>query len=108
MKLKPPSGSKKNKPNLSRRSLWRSRIQIQSKPINSGWPVESCMLPEADPLFKKALEGRRQKLDEEHPDTLESKNDLAVLYKEQVRYEEAEPPLLYDWYKYAHKKGRAK
>ncbi len=29
MKMKPPSGSKKNKPNLSRRSLWRSRIQTQ-------------------------------------------------------------------------------
>lgn len=31
---------------------------------------------------------------EDHPDTLESKNDLAVLYKEQARYDEAEKLLL--------------
>ncbi|MHC4324050.1 MAG: tetratricopeptide repeat protein, partial [Planctomycetota bacterium] len=30
------------------------------------------------------------KLYEDHPATLESKNDLAILYKEQGRYEEAE------------------
>jgi tetratricopeptide (TPR) repeat protein len=30
----------------------------------------------------------------DHPDTLESKNDLAVLYKEQNRYDEAEELLL--------------
>ncbi len=31
---------------------------------------------------------------DDHPDTLESKNDLAVLYKEQARYKEAEKLLL--------------
>jgi tetratricopeptide (TPR) repeat protein len=31
---------------------------------------------------------------ENHPEMLESKNDLAVLYKEQARYEEAEKLLL--------------
>ena len=37
---------------------------------------------------------RKNKLGEDHPDTLESKNDLAVLYKEQERYQEAEKLLL--------------
>jgi tetratricopeptide (TPR) repeat protein len=49
---------------------------------------------ETEPLFKRALEGRRQKLDEEHLATLESKNDLAVLYKERGRYDDAEPVLI--------------
>ncbi len=31
---------------------------------------------------------------EEHPATLETKNDLAVLYKEQARYDDAEQLLL--------------
>ena len=30
----------------------------------------------------------------EHPDTLETKNDLAVLYEEQPEYDKAEPLLL--------------
>ena len=49
---------------------------------------------EAEPLFKKALEGRRQKLYEDHPETLETKNDLAVLYKVRGDYDKAEPLLL--------------
>ena len=36
----------------------------------------------------------KDKVRENHPDTLESKNDLAVLYKEQARYNEAEKLLL--------------
>jgi len=40
------------------------------------------------------LEGRHRELGEDHPETLESKNDLAVLYKEQSRYDEAEKLLL--------------
>ena len=34
------------------------------------------------------------KLGDDHPDTLESMNDLAILYKEQARYDEAEPLLI--------------
>jgi hypothetical protein len=45
-------------------------------------------------LFKEALTGRQRELGDDHPDTLESKNDLAVLYKEQARYEESEKLLL--------------
>ncbi len=40
------------------------------------------------------MEGRRKKLGEDHPDTLESKNDLAVLYKEQELYDQAEQLML--------------
>jgi hypothetical protein len=36
----------------------------------------------------------KDELSEDHPDTLESKNDLAVLYKEQGRHNEGEPLLL--------------
>jgi len=49
---------------------------------------------EAEHLFIEALNGRQQKLGEDHPETLESKNDLAVLYKEQGDYAKAEPLLL--------------
>jgi len=49
---------------------------------------------EAEDLFTEALEGRRQNLGDDHPDTLETKNDLAMLYKEQARYEDAEQLLL--------------
>ena len=40
------------------------------------------------------MEARRRKLGDDHPETLETMIDLAVLYKEQGRYEEAEPLLL--------------
>lgn len=36
---------------------------------------------EAECLFHEALEASKLKLGEDHPDTLESKNDLAILYK---------------------------
>ena len=49
---------------------------------------------DAERLFDKALEARKLKLGDDHPDTLESKNDLAVLYKEQGIYNKAEPLLL--------------
>jgi len=49
---------------------------------------------ETESPFKQALEGRRGKLGECHPDTLESKNDLTVLYKEQKQYHDAEELLL--------------
>ena len=40
------------------------------------------------------LKGRQRELGDDHPDTLESKNDLAILYKEQGAYDKAEPLLL--------------
>ncbi|UCC97418.1 MAG: tetratricopeptide repeat protein [Phycisphaerales bacterium] len=46
------------------------------------------------PAFHQASGGRQLKLGNDHPDTLESKNDLAVLYKEQAEYQEAEDLLL--------------
>ena len=42
-------------------------------------------------LLHETLKARKAKQGKDHPVTLESKNHLAVLYKEQARYEEAEP-----------------
>ena len=47
----------------------------------------------AEPLLGESLEGRRRVLGEEHPDTLSSIHNLAVLFKDQARYAEAEPLL---------------
>jgi len=44
--------------------------------------------------LNELLEINNRVLGGEHPETLYSKNDLAVLYKEQARYEKAEPLLL--------------
>ncbi len=49
---------------------------------------------EAEVFFNEALQGRQRELGPEHPETLETKNDIAVLYKEQARYDQAEPLLL--------------
>ena len=49
---------------------------------------------DANDLSHEALKGRQRKLGEEHPDTLESKNDLAVLYKKKGDYDKAEKLLL--------------
>ena len=38
----------------------------------------------ADSLFNETLEGRLSKLGEDHPDTLETKYDLAILLKSKV------------------------
>ena len=48
----------------------------------------------AKALFHKKLEARKFKIGDDHPDTLETKNDLAVLYMEQGDYANAEPLLL--------------
>jgi len=53
--------------------------------------------PEAKDLFERALEIRKQKFNrwaDDHPGTLKTKNDLAVLYKEQKLYDKAEPLLI--------------
>jgi non-specific serine/threonine protein kinase/serine/threonine-protein kinase len=47
---------------------------------------------EAESLFKQALGGQR-KLGADHPDTYRYMNDLAVLYRDQKRFAEAEPLL---------------
>jgi tetratricopeptide (TPR) repeat protein len=46
---------------------------------------------EAEPLAVRAMQVREQVLGAEHPDTLASVNNLALLYKSQGRYAEAEP-----------------
>ncbi len=45
---------------------------------------------EAEHLFEKALEGRREKKGDDHPETLETINDFGVLRREQKQYKEAE------------------
>ncbi|MCP4111968.1 MAG: tetratricopeptide repeat protein, partial [Desulfobacteraceae bacterium] len=46
---------------------------------------------EAEPLYKEALQLSEKVLGKEHPSTLVSVNNLALLYSEQGRYGEAEP-----------------
>lgn len=46
---------------------------------------------EAEPLFKYALAIRERVLGSQHPDTAQSLNNLAELYRIQRRYNEAEP-----------------
>jgi len=45
-------------------------------------------------MLHQALHGRQHKLGPDHPACYESMHELAVLYKEQARYEEAEKYLL--------------
>ena len=46
---------------------------------------------EAEPLYKRSLKIRENKLGKYHPDVAESLNNLALLYESQGRYEDAEP-----------------
>src|SRR3569833_665868 len=46
---------------------------------------------EAEPMHRQALELTEKALGAEHPDTLASMNNLAILLSNQGRYEEAEP-----------------
>ena len=48
---------------------------------------------EAEPLYKKAVQLKEKILGKEHPDTLVSIGNLALLYRSQGRYGEAEPLL---------------
>ena len=48
-------------------------------------------LAEAETLFKRALEARERVLGKDHPDTLQSVDNLAALYQAQGRLTEAEP-----------------
>jgi len=45
----------------------------------------------AEPLFRRALEARERTLGPEHPDTLGSLNNLALLFKAKGDYDSAEP-----------------
>ena len=56
--------------------------------------AEQKRYKEAEKLLTKALEGRKIKLGEDHPHTLQSMHELAILYKEQSDYDKAEPLLL--------------
>jgi tetratricopeptide (TPR) repeat protein len=45
---------------------------------------------EAERLYRRALEGREEKLGPKHPDTLTTVEGLAGVYRSQGRYEEAD------------------
>ena len=58
--------------------------------------------PEAEALYKRALEASERVLGKEHPNTFQIVNNLATLYKAQGRYPEAEAlymlkRILHDW-----------
>jgi len=61
--------------------------------INSlaGLLREEGKLPEAEPLMREALDGRRDQLGNSHPITLTSIHNLATLLNEQGKRAEAEP-----------------
>ena len=48
---------------------------------------------EAEPLFRRALEGNEAALGPEHPDTLLSVGNFGILYRDMGRHAEAEPLL---------------
>ncbi|SLM37537.1 tetratricopeptide repeat domain containing protein [Lasallia pustulata] len=47
-------------------------------------------MAEAEAMFRRALEGREKALGPEHTSTLETVNNLGVLYKDQGKMAEAE------------------
>jgi serine/threonine protein kinase len=49
---------------------------------------------QACPLLEQAFARRRELRGDDHPETLRSVNDLAILYEDQGRYDEAEPLFL--------------
>ena len=55
------------------------------------WPEQKLADGEAEPLYVKTLEITKHVLGKQHPDTLKSINNLAILYWSQGRYDEAAP-----------------
>ena len=52
--------------------------------LNIQWHVNQGRHTEAEPLYRRALDGREKVLGAEHPDTLASLNNLAILLENQV------------------------
>jgi tetratricopeptide (TPR) repeat protein len=50
---------------------------------------------EAEPLYVRCIELRKESLGDHHPDTLQAMNNLAGLYRMQGKYAEAEPLYVY-------------
>jgi tetratricopeptide (TPR) repeat protein len=72
-------------------SVWESwPVCIESR----AGTTKQKQYDEAETLFDEALKGRQRELGDDHPDTLETQNDLAVVYKEQGNYDKAEQLLL--------------
>ncbi len=91
------------------RSIWRrylihasyaldSRLidQDGKRRIDLAWKVGNCLnsdgrWKEAETLLVQVMKFRKTTLGEEHPDTLTSMNNLALLFRCQGKYEAAEP-----------------
>jgi len=65
-------------------------VGIVAVPDRRGHNSRELVLKEAEPLLREAVEGRRLKLDDTHPHTIESLNKLIALYKAWNKPEEAE------------------
>ena len=70
---------------MSRATIYDIVVLDQNLSWKSEWGYS-----EVDSLFDEALEGQELKLGRDHPETLQTINDLGVLRREQQRYEEAE------------------
>jgi len=57
----------------------------------ASWLSYNAVYKEAEPLYIRALEIRKEVLGADHPSTATSLNNLALLYHNQGRYKEAEP-----------------
>jgi tetratricopeptide (TPR) repeat protein len=53
--------------------------------------VDNKKYEEAEQMDRRAVEGREKVLGKEHPSTLTSVNNLAVMLQDQGKYDEAEP-----------------
>ncbi|KAG9242296.1 hypothetical protein BJ878DRAFT_555788 [Calycina marina] len=70
--------------------------QGQKRRINLAWKVGNCLdsdgrWKEAETLLVQVMEFRKKVFGIEHPQTLTSMNNLALLYQSQGKYEAAEP-----------------
>jgi hypothetical protein len=69
---------------------------MEKKRIDLAWKVGNCLVSdgrwqEAETLLVQVMKFRKTALGEEHPDTLTSMNNLALLFDRQGKYEAAEP-----------------
>ncbi len=65
--------------------------------MDLAWKVGNCLdsdgrWKEAETLLVQVMEFRKKVLGDEHPDTLTSMNNLALLFDSQGKYEAADEP----------------
>ena len=67
------------------------------KQVDAGADIMKRNHNEATPLLLDSFEGLTDKLGPDHPDALDSANDLGALYKALGRFDEARPLLIKAW-----------